>query len=140
MTSTKTSLNFMTLISQLITLIRNSPKRLVWFQESQDKEAPCLKPLCPMCKGTSLTDSALHRSSNEKGEAGRRGKTSGRFVRLQEFRTFCSLKLRVNFFSRFETVRVVLQKLHHDTLRSNMQVLWEEFTEFWKTRLKQPMA
>lgn len=39
--------NFMTLIRELITLIRNSPKRLAWFQEFQGKEAPSLKPLCP---------------------------------------------------------------------------------------------
>ncbi|XP_053181589.1 uncharacterized protein LOC128364997 [Scomber japonicus] len=39
--------NFMSLIRDLITLIRNSPKRLAWFQEFQSADAPSVRPLCP---------------------------------------------------------------------------------------------
>lgn len=143
--------NFVTLIRELITLIRNSPKRLAWFQEFQGKEAPSLKPLCPTrwtvraaslqsiaSNYSALIDFLEDLSSNEKGEAG--GKASGLLVHLQKFGTFFSLKVMLNFFTRMETVSTALQKrqLHIqnaremiDTLRGDMKALREGFAEFW---------
>lgn len=86
----------MTLILELITLTRNSPKRLAWFQMFQGKEATSLKPLCPTrwtVKAASLQSIASNYSaliefledlgSNEKGDAG--GKANGLLVHLQKF-------------------------------------------------------
>lgn len=91
--------NFMTPIRESITLIRNSPKRLAWFQMCQGKEAPSLKPLCLMhwtvkaasvqsiaSNYSALIDFLEGLSSNKKGDAG--GKAKGLLVYLQKFGTF----------------------------------------------------
>jgi len=145
--------NFMALIRDMITLIRNSPKRLTWFQEFQGKEAPSLRPLCPTrwtVKTASLQSIASNYSAlmefledlclNDKGDAG--GKANGLLLHLQKFSTFFSLKLMLKFFSRMETVNAALQKsqLHLqkarqmvDTLREDIVCLREEgFQEFWE--------
>ena len=144
--------NFMSIIRDLITLIRNSPKRLAWFKEFQGTEAPQLRPLCPTrwtVKAASLQSIAANysalmdfledMSTNEKGDAG--GKASGLLVHLQKFGTFFSLRLMLAFFSRVEAVNVALQKrqLHTqsakemiDTLRGDLKAIREGFGEFWE--------
>lgn len=80
--------NFLTNIRDLVTLIRNSPKRLAWFQEFQDDNALSLRPLCPTrwtLKMASLQSIASNYSvmlecmedlsEKERGEAG--GKANG---------------------------------------------------------------
>ncbi|CAK6966905.1 unnamed protein product [Scomber scombrus] len=144
--------NFMSLIRELITFIRNSPKRLAWFKEFQGTEAPQLRPLCPTrwtvraaslqsiaTNYSALMDFLEDMSANEKGDAG--GKASGLFVNLQKFGTFFSLRSMLTFFSRVEAVNVALQKrqLHTqsaremiDTLRGDLKAIREAFGEFWE--------
>ncbi|KAK7925889.1 hypothetical protein WMY93_008199 [Mugilogobius chulae] len=145
--------NFMTLIRDLITLIRNSPKRLAWFQQFQRKDSPSLRPLCPTrwtlttaslrsiagnygALLTFLEDLAL----NDKSETG--GKANGLAINLQKFGTYFSLHLMLKFFSRVETVSIALQKkqLHMqkarqmiDTLRDDIKSFRQEgFSQLWK--------
>lgn len=144
--------NFMVLIRDMITLIRNSPKRLSWFKEFQNKDAPSLRPLCPTrwtVKTASLQSIASNYSAlmefledlsvNDKGDAG--GRANGLLLHLQKFSTFFSLKLMLKFFSRMETVNTALQKsqLHLqsakqmiDTLREDLKFLRERFRDFWE--------
>ena len=118
--------NFMSLIRDLITLIRNSPKRLAWFQHFQSADGPSLRPLCPTrwtVKAASLQSiysnySALlefldNLSSEDKGDAG--GKANGLLQHLQKFSTFFSLKLMLMFFLLAETANRALQ---HSQLHS----------------------
>ncbi|KAL2092995.1 hypothetical protein ACEWY4_010307 [Coilia grayii] len=144
--------NFMSIIRELIALIRNSPKRLAWFREFQGAESPALRPLCPTrwtVKAASLQSIAANysalmdfledMSANYKCDAG--GKASGLLVHLQKFGTFFTLQLMLTFFSRVESVNIALQKcqLHThsaremlDTLRGDLKVIREGFAEFWE--------
>ncbi|CAL9706094.1 unnamed protein product [Knipowitschia caucasica] len=147
--------NFMSLIRDLVTLIRQSPKRLFWFQQIQTKDSPALRPLCPTrwtmttASLRSIADnySALllfleDLAQNDRGDAG--GKANGLLLNLQKFGTFFSLNLMLKFFSRIETVSVALQKrqLHMqkamqiiDTLRDDMKSFHQEasFTTLWQS-------
>ncbi|CAL9706391.1 unnamed protein product [Knipowitschia caucasica] len=147
--------NFMSLIRDLVTLIRQSPKRLFWFQQIQTKDSPALRPLCPTrwtmttASLRSIADnySALllfleDLAQNDRGDAG--GKANGLLLNLQKFGTFFSLNLMLKFFSRIETVSVALQKrqLHMqkamqiiDTLRDDMKSFRQEasFTTLWQS-------
>ncbi|MGL5904177.1 MAG: DUF4371 domain-containing protein, partial [Cetobacterium sp.] len=144
--------NFLVLIRELITLIRNSPKRLAWFQQFQCQDAQSLRPLCPTrwtLKAASLQSVASNYSAImefledlclcDKGDAG--GKANGLLSHLQKFGTYFMLKLLSFFFSRTEMVNVALQRsqLHLqkaaamiETLKEDIQHLRENgFEEFW---------
>lgn len=146
--------NFMSLIRDLITLIRHSPKRLTWFQEFQSKGTPALRPLCPTRwtlttaslqsiadNYSALLDFLEDLSLNDRSEAG--GKANGLHLSLQKFGTFFVLKVMLKFFSRVETVSVALQKreLHMqkarqmiDTLRDDIKSFRSEgFTALWQS-------
>ena len=145
--------NFMSLIRDLITLIRNSPKRLAWFQEFQSADAPSVRPLCPTrwtVKAISLQSIASNYStlvdflddlsSEHKGDAG--SKANGLLQHLQKFSTIFSLKLMLTFFLRAETTNRALQhsQLHSqkalqliEMLREDIKHLRENgFEDFWK--------
>lgn len=102
----------------MVTLIRNLSKRLAWFQEFQDKDAPSLRPLCPtrwtlktaLLQAIASNYSVLlefmkDMSLNERGDA---GDAHGLLLHLQKFSTFFSLKLMLKFFSHMETVNTAL--------------------------------
>lgn len=145
----------MALIRDMITLIRNSPKRLSWFRAFQGKETPALRPLC-LTRWTITTASLQSIASNysalvefledlclnDRGEAG--GKANALLLHLQKFSIFFSLKLMLKFFSRMEAVSAALQKsqlhiqkarLMIDTLREVIKCLREGFQECWENTI-----
>ncbi|XP_063747545.1 zinc finger MYM-type protein 1-like [Eleginops maclovinus] len=114
--------NFMVLIRDMVTLIRNSPKRLTWFQEFQGKDASSLKPLCPTrwtmttaslqaiaSNYSALLEFLEDLSLNEKGDAGVNAALQKRSLHLQKARQMV------------------------DTLREDIKCLREEgFQGFWE--------
>ena len=102
-------------IKDLINFVRESPKRLTWFQEFQDSDSNLmLRPLCPTrwtmrissivivvanCNKLLLFPEDM--SNSEKGDLG--SKSSGFLKQLQTFSTFFALKLLIIVFSKLES-------------------------------------
>ena len=143
---------FLGIVRELITLIRDSPKRLAWFKEFQDKESPSLRPLCPT-RWTVRTASLKSIESNYSAlmdfledmyitGGASASKANGLLLQLQKFSTFFSLQLMLTFFSRVEQVNTSLQnhQLHLqkakemvDKLRGTITSLKEGFQTFWES-------
>ena len=143
---------FLSIVRELITLIRDSPKRLAWFKQYQDKDAPSLRPLCPTrwtVKTASLQSIASNYSAlmdflDDIGNGGTsaNAKAQGLLYHLKCFSTFFSLQLMLKFFSRVEAVNAALQN-HQLHLRKAMEMvalfrgdltsLRGDFQTFWET-------
>uniref|UniRef100_H2ZVP5 TTF-type domain-containing protein n=1 Tax=Latimeria chalumnae TaxID=7897 RepID=H2ZVP5_LATCH len=130
--------NFLTLIHELISLVKNSPKCLAWFEEFQRADKETLQSFCPTrwTLRAALLQSEL--SVHDKSDAG--GKANGFLLHLQKFDTYFTLMLLLLVFSCAEKVNTALQshKLHFHqaelmikTLKENITQLREGFTQFW---------
>ena len=143
---------FLSIVRELITLIRDSPKRLAWFKQYQDKDAPSLRPLCPTrwtVKTASLQSIASNYSAlmdflDDIGNGGTsaNAKAQGLLYHLKCFSTFFSLQLMLKFFSCVEAVNAALQnhQLHLRKamemvalLRGDLTSLRGDFQTFWET-------
>uniref|UniRef100_H3AME4 Uncharacterized protein n=1 Tax=Latimeria chalumnae TaxID=7897 RepID=H3AME4_LATCH len=117
---------FLSLIGDLITLVKASPKCLVWFEKFQQEEDKVhLHEFCPTrwtLRASSLQSVASNYSelneflndlsSQDRSDAG--AKPSGYMFHLQKFETYFTLQLLLLVFSRVESVATALQ-------RSNLQ-------------------
>jgi len=110
----------MNLIKDLISFVRDSPKRLAWFSSFQASDTSALRPLCPTrwTMRVSSVESVLKNyselisflqdvSDTDRSDAG--SKASGFVRQLLTFSTFCSLKLIYEVFSRSESLARSLQ-------------------------------
>uniref|UniRef100_H3ADW4 DUF4371 domain-containing protein n=1 Tax=Latimeria chalumnae TaxID=7897 RepID=H3ADW4_LATCH len=96
--------NFLTLIRELISLVKSSPKRLAWFKEFQRAYKETLRSFCPTrwtLRAASLQSVASNYSElleflkelsvRDKSDAG--GKANGFLFNLQKFDTYFTLML-----------------------------------------------
>uniref|UniRef100_H3ADI1 DUF4371 domain-containing protein n=1 Tax=Latimeria chalumnae TaxID=7897 RepID=H3ADI1_LATCH len=107
--------NFLTLIHELISLVKNSLKRLAWFEEFQRADKETLRSFCPtrwtlraaLLQSVAFNYSELlefleELSIHDKSDAG--GKANGFLLHLQKFDTYFTLMLLLLVFSHAETV------------------------------------
>lgn len=150
--------DMMYLVKDLINTIRESPKRLHWFQSLQaGEEGPApkhknLRPLCPTRWTMRVTSirSVLRNyndllvfledfSNEDKSDAG--AKCAGFVKQLQTFKVFFCLKLFLHVFGPIEEFSQGVQSpklsvsMANSQLRSIMSVIQEKrnaFKEFWE--------
>jgi hypothetical protein len=107
-------------IKDLINFVRESPRRLAWFEDFQSPDSNSLRPLCPthwtmrissiqlvIANYSKLLQFLEDMSESEKGDAG--AKSSGFLKQLQTFSMFFSLKLLIQVFSKTESTALSLQ-------------------------------
>ena len=129
----------MSSIRDLITLIRNPPKWLAWFQDFQSVDRLSLRPLCPtrwtvkavLLQSISSNYSALlefidNLSSEDKGDAG--GKANGLLQHLQKFSTFFFTEADVDVFftCRNSQLRTAHSQLHSQKTLQHIEMLQQD--------------
>ncbi len=147
------------LIQELITFIRDSPKRLSWFTLFQDTSHASLRPFCPtrwtlkhssvasvLVNYDSLLEFLATFSSTEKNDAGCKAK--GFFKQLTKSDTFIMLKIIEKILSHLEGTNTSLQKrkMHLrdcvdiisnlrttiSKMRETFDLKWLEYKNLWE--------
>jgi hypothetical protein len=139
------------MFGSLITFVRDSPKRLRWFERLQKKEANALRPYCPtrwVLRESALTSVLLNYtelwtfmedvSTTDKSEVG--AKASSFASQMSTFHIYFGLTALNKLFTAVGTVNQALQAsdLHFQqanrliqNLKELLQSLRDQFTEFW---------
>uniref|UniRef100_H3B1Z5 TTF-type domain-containing protein n=1 Tax=Latimeria chalumnae TaxID=7897 RepID=H3B1Z5_LATCH len=130
--------NFLTLIRELISLAKSSPKRLAWFKEFQRADKETLRSFCPTrwtlraallqsvaSNYSELLEFLEELSVHDKSDAGD----------LQKFDTYFTAET-VNTALQSHTLHFHQAELKIKTLKENISQLREGFTEFWSKTTK----
>ncbi len=144
-------------VRDIVNFVRDSPKRLAWFNSFQERDTGALRPLCPtrwtmrissvrsvLDNYSELLSFMRDISETERGEIGY--KSSGYLKQLQTFSMFFSLKLLYAVFVRSESLAQSLQspKLSlsmADSMVNALSSVWDglrsdtAFSELWQAVL-----
>ena len=143
----------LSLVKEIVTCLRESPKRLAFFTSLQEKTSPGLRPLCPtrwtmrissvsalLVNYSSLTEFLIEQQT-ARSDYG--AKCSGFLRQLLDFRMFFTLHCLHLVFGRLETTAKALQSpslsmADVSDLMSTVLLVLEQlrtddkFNDFWK--------
>jgi hypothetical protein len=143
--------DIMNMFGSLLTYIRDSPKRLRWFESLQMDEANAIRPFCPtrwVLRESALTSVIKNYrelwqfldevSDTDRSEIG--AKASGFVTQMCQFSTYFNLSSLIKIFTVIGTVNQALQSAHlHlqqanellSRLKDTLQSYRDKFAEYW---------
>uniref|UniRef100_A0A8D8ETT4 Zinc finger MYM-type protein 1 n=4 Tax=Culex pipiens TaxID=7175 RepID=A0A8D8ETT4_CULPI len=142
----------LSIVKEMITFVRDSPKRLSVFQSFQTDESTQLRPLCPTRWSVRFTsmNSILNNyralvefmetlSTKDRTDSG--AKAAGFLRVLNSFNFYCVLNFLVKFFAHIDSVNTALQSIKINveqghrmvsTLKDTISHMKEDFESVWE--------